>query len=273
MLREYRAGVQEKFLTTGNERDKETGWDWRSTRSSDADNGRFNQVDRLAHLRPEWSPYRYAFCNPVRFSDPSGLYEGGDTDEERKKALANARRHKEAGTPYSYGGKSNTTGSTGGIDCSGLITCSIRESGVTGYSGNVGNIIGNENTTKLQSVNDLEVGNIIVTHSSTHTGIISDVKYDDKENVTKYSFIHAEGGKGENKVIESTVTVGEKNKKGELRSTYEKNLVGFYKWDTPDKPAVNSEDKFDALNTENYIAQPDATGTARPRDNLQEEKK
>lgn len=82
ILREYRAGVQEKYISTGNERDIETGYDNRNARSSDPDNGRFNQMDRLAHLRPEWSPYRYGFCNPVNFGDPTGLYESTHTDKE-----------------------------------------------------------------------------------------------------------------------------------------------------------------------------------------------
>jgi hypothetical protein len=32
-------------------------------------------VDPLAEKAPAWSPYRYAFNNPLRYSDPTGLYE------------------------------------------------------------------------------------------------------------------------------------------------------------------------------------------------------
>jgi len=39
--------------------------------------GRFNGMDRLAELAPEISPYRFAFNNPVYWSDPSGLSEEG----------------------------------------------------------------------------------------------------------------------------------------------------------------------------------------------------
>ncbi len=38
--------------------------------------GRFNSVDVLSELAPHLTPYRYAFNNPVYWSDPSGLLEG-----------------------------------------------------------------------------------------------------------------------------------------------------------------------------------------------------
>jgi RHS repeat-associated protein len=75
VLRAYQNGQQERYLTTGNERDIESGWDLRNARSSDADNCRFNQIDPLSDAAPGWSPYRYGFCNPVNFIDPTGMYE------------------------------------------------------------------------------------------------------------------------------------------------------------------------------------------------------
>ena len=41
------------------------------------DIGRFIIQDGLAEVMPDWTPYRFAFNNPVYFSDPTGLFEEG----------------------------------------------------------------------------------------------------------------------------------------------------------------------------------------------------
>lgn len=48
--------------------------------------GRWMNVDPLAELAPGWTPYRYGFNNPIRYTDPTGMYEGDSThiDENRK---------------------------------------------------------------------------------------------------------------------------------------------------------------------------------------------
>ena len=75
-LRQYSQGEGERYLTTGNERDVESGYDYRMARFSDSEIGpRFLSPDALADKAPGWTSYRYGFCNPVRFSDPTGLWE------------------------------------------------------------------------------------------------------------------------------------------------------------------------------------------------------
>ncbi|PKV52461.1 RHS repeat-associated protein [Aquimarina sp. MAR_2010_214] len=37
--------------------------------------GRFNVIDAAAELAQNWTPYRFGFNNPIKFSDPSGLWE------------------------------------------------------------------------------------------------------------------------------------------------------------------------------------------------------
>ena len=43
--------------------------------------GRFHSPDPLGELTPDWTPYRFAFNNPVVFNDPTGLWEDWVADE------------------------------------------------------------------------------------------------------------------------------------------------------------------------------------------------
>lgn len=72
ILRSYVSGDRDKFLTTGNERDNETGLDYRNARFSDPEIGVFRSVDPLAHLMLGWSPYATMLCNPILYVDPDG---------------------------------------------------------------------------------------------------------------------------------------------------------------------------------------------------------
>lgn len=59
---------------------QETGFYAMKWRQYMPDIGRFGTQDALGGLTPSWSPYRFAFNNPVYFSDPSGLSENAWTD-------------------------------------------------------------------------------------------------------------------------------------------------------------------------------------------------
>jgi RHS repeat-associated protein len=74
ILRSFTAAgaSRERFLTTGHERDPETGYDNRGARLYDAEIGRFLTVDPLAAKYAGWSTYNYVLGNPVKFVDPDG---------------------------------------------------------------------------------------------------------------------------------------------------------------------------------------------------------
>ena len=70
-LRQY-IKTPEKYVTTGHERDAETGLDYRGARFYDADVARFLSLDPLAAEFPAWSDYNYVLGNPVMLVDPDG---------------------------------------------------------------------------------------------------------------------------------------------------------------------------------------------------------
>ncbi|MBN8676970.1 MAG: RHS repeat-associated core domain-containing protein [Chitinophagales bacterium] len=73
ILRQYSNAQPERFLTTFNERDPETGWDYRMARWYDGDIGRFLGVDPMEEeTMPNWSGFAYANNSPANFSDPKG---------------------------------------------------------------------------------------------------------------------------------------------------------------------------------------------------------
>ena len=63
-----------RYQSTHNERDRETGYDFRNARSSVGDVVRFGSVDPLEGASPGFNSYAYVGGNPVRLIDPNGTY-------------------------------------------------------------------------------------------------------------------------------------------------------------------------------------------------------
>jgi RHS repeat-associated protein len=62
-----------KFMGKETESNFDLNWIETDWRGYDAQLGRFHQVDKLAENMMDWTAYHYAFNNPIRLNDPSGL--------------------------------------------------------------------------------------------------------------------------------------------------------------------------------------------------------
>ena len=97
----------EKYVTTGHERDVETGLDYRGARFYDSDVARFLSLDPLAAEFPEWSDYNYVLGNPVMFVDPDGRdvkpgenWKGSDYEKVYNKLRKNSKAYSNLLKPY-----------------------------------------------------------------------------------------------------------------------------------------------------------------------------
>lgn len=58
------------------------GWYDYGARFYDAALGRFTTSDPLSEVAYDWTPYRYGYNNPMKFTDPTGMLESTHTDED-----------------------------------------------------------------------------------------------------------------------------------------------------------------------------------------------
>jgi RHS repeat-associated protein len=136
--------INQKF--TGQERDAESGLDWFKTRYYGSALGRFTSPDPIGIMKQklldpqQWNMYGYARNNPLRFTDPTGMYVancGGDVkncDKQIKNfdnALQQALKSKNQNVvdaAKAYG----ALGDKNGVNVSILKVVDAKHSDVTG---------------------------------------------------------------------------------------------------------------------------------------------
>ncbi len=177
-------------------------------------------------IKPNESPYAWVTNNPILYADPTGA---DSTQRANGVAKANdyvAKNTKPGKDKYSMGAKGNEPGK-GAIDCSGLVSKVVKAGGEpdpnkgTQTSG-VLNI--QESTLPINQA-DLKPGYIVTFYKTkgyaNHTGIITEVSYDDN-GVPTITVAHSQSGTGP---TSTTFSPGDGSK-------LDKMLYGFYKWDT-----------------------------------------
>ena len=80
--------AQNRYLYNGKELQDQAiggtpfGWYDYGARFYDPEIGRWHTPDPLAEAAQDWSTYRAFYCNPIKFSDPTGMLESTHTDED-----------------------------------------------------------------------------------------------------------------------------------------------------------------------------------------------
>jgi RHS repeat-associated protein len=187
-----------EHLFTGKERDQESGNDYFGARYYASTMGRFLSPDPLLNSgRPDdpqtWNRYSYTLNNPLRYTDPLGLYVWGSCAYDAEKCKADQQRFRDSITTAQKALNGLKPGSDEakqlkktldklGEEGKGNIKINFGDAGKTDGESNLGRTVGNSVTINYDAVDSetsgyhlsasesaaLDAG--VTTHEGTHAG-------------------------------------------------------------------------------------------------------
>ena len=248
------------YLFNGKEMDEETGLYYYGARYYDARTSVWLSVDPLAEKYPSWSPYVYAFNNPINYIDPSGMEGEDPPSKEKTKAIETAKKFASENPGDSYGYKDSSIPEPGNskVDCSGMVRSCIKEATgkdpfMAGQSHSKGkdakgNDIWKSGVEVLVSSPDLEktnlskaqVGDILTfnngdvtdkTKNLSHTGMITELERGENGEIINLKMVDSGGtaGSGTSGPRVSNLIVDGKNK------YWGNRITGVYTWGEDNK--------------------------------------
>ncbi len=200
--RVYQSHSSNQYKFTGKERDSESGLDYFGARYFGSTMGRFMSPDPLLNSGQPWNPqswnrYAYTENNPLRYTDPTGLYKFGDCSGTAEQCLAQEQRFRDSIAkaqealkgldPNSKEAKAlqKTLDKLGDED-EGNIKINFGDAGKTNGLANLGRTLGNNITINYDAVDrEAKNWNLNASESAAHDA-----------GVTAHEGAHVGGGKG-----------------------------------------------------------------------------
>ena len=157
---------------TGQERDGETGLDYFGARYFSGAQGRFTSVDPLLNsghpANPQtWNRYSYALNNPLRYTDPTGMYVWGTCSGNEEQCKAEQQRFRDSLANLNKAASQLKEGSKGrkeldkvikklGEEGKGNVKINFGDAGATNGQPNLGRTVGNSITINYAAVDSLK---------------------------------------------------------------------------------------------------------------------